>query len=97
MFFFRRSSDLKAAMSLEPEIATANTFSRSASLLSATATALEVEPVIRTILLSVMKPCCACTAWFSLAARKISSSPDSIRAAAPAVERIYAMFPRLQA
>ena len=36
--------------------------------MSATATALEVEPVISTALFSVMKRCCACTASFGLAA-----------------------------
>ena len=38
-----------------------------ASLFSATATALEVEPVIAMILFSVMKRCCSCTALFGLA------------------------------
>jgi hypothetical protein len=42
-------------------------------LLSATATALEVEPVISTILFSVMKRCCACTASFGLAAESATT------------------------
>ncbi len=47
---------------------TKSTFSRSASLFSATATALDVPPVIMIALFSVMKRCCACTASLGLAA-----------------------------
>ena len=47
---------------------TYSTFSRCASLFSATATALEVAPVIIIALFSLMKRCCACTASFGLAA-----------------------------
>jgi hypothetical protein len=50
-------------------------------LLSATATALEVEPVIRIALFSVMKRCSACTASFGFAAESatpyLSSLPST--------------------
>jgi hypothetical protein len=43
-------------------------------LLSATATAEEVDPVISAILSSLMKVCCSCTAWFGLAPLSATTS-----------------------
>jgi hypothetical protein len=43
-------------------------------LFSATATALDVPPVIITALFSEMKRCCACTASFGLAAESATPS-----------------------
>src|SRR6185437_9729534 len=54
--------------------ATYRTFSRCANLLSATATADEVEPVIRMILFWLMKVWTSCSAWLGLAAESAESS-----------------------
>ncbi len=57
---------------------TNSTFSRCASLFSATATALEVPPVIIIALFSLMKRCCACTASFGLAAESATPYFNSL-------------------